>query len=295
MEYHAALLRLRSRRFAKGSARYASLLKFSLILPRQGRDRARGLYNGRDGAPERARTARWAAECEEERVESKMRIAVCDDEQAIADLVGQLLVEAGFVPTVFYAAPDLLACQADDPFDLVILDIMMPGMDGFACCRELRRTSSVPIIFLTAKDEEVDKVVGFELGADDYVVKPFKPRELMARVKARIRRASRPAEAPGVLEAHGITVDEGSFEAALHGEALSLTPKEFAILTCLVRHAGRPLPSKDLFETVWKEEANAQSAGTVMVHVRHLRKKLAAVDSSQEFIETVWGVGYRIG
>ena len=102
-------------------------------------------------------------------MESKMRIAVCDDEQAIADLVGQLLVEAGFVPTVFYAAPDLLACQADDPFDLVILDIMMPGMDGFACCRELRRTSSVPIIFLTAKDEEVDKVVGFELGADDYV------------------------------------------------------------------------------------------------------------------------------
>ena len=118
-------------------------------------------------------------------MESKMRIAVCDDEQAIADLVGQLLVEAGFAPTVFYAAPDLLACQADDPFDLVILDIMMPGMDGFACCRELRRTSSVPIIFLTAKDEEVGKVVGFELGADDYVVKPFKPRELVARVRAR--------------------------------------------------------------------------------------------------------------
>ena len=123
-------------------------------------------------------------------MESKMRIAVCDDEQAIADLVGQLLVEAGFAPTVFYAAPDLLACQADDPFDLVILDIMMPGMDGFACCRELRRTSSVPIIFLTAKDEEVDKVVGFELGADDYVVKPFKPRELVARVRARLRRAT---------------------------------------------------------------------------------------------------------
>ena len=254
-----------------------------------------GLYNGRDGAPERARTARWAAECEEERVESKMRIAVCDDEQAIADLVGQLLVEAGFAPTVFYAAPDLLACQADDPFDLVILDIMMPGMDGFACCRELRRTSSVPIIFLTAKDEEVDKVVGFELGADDYVVKPFKPRELMARIKARIRRASQPACASSVMEARDIAVDEASFTAMLHGEPLTLTPKEFAILACLVRHAGQPLPSKDLFETVWNEEANAQSANTVMVHVRHLRKKLACVDSSQEFIETVWGVGYRIG
>ena len=228
-------------------------------------------------------------------MESKMRIAVCDDEQAIADLVGQLLVEAGFVPTVFYAAPDLLACQADDPFDLVILDIMMPGMDGFACCRELRRTSSVPIIFLTAKDEEVDKVVGFELGADDYVVKPFKPRELMARIKARIRRASQPACASSVMEARDIAVDEASFTAMLHGEPLTLTPKEFAILACLMRDQGRPVASRDLFESVWGEIANAQSNNTVMVHIRHLRKKLAAVDSSQEFVETVWGVGYKLG
>ena len=223
-------------------------------------------------------------------MEEEKRVAVCDDEAAIADLVGQLLVESGFEPHVFYAGADLLAAHGREP-----LDIMMPGIDGFSCCREIRRTSEVPLIFLTAKDEEIDKVVGFELGADDYVVKPFKPRELMARVKARIRRAARPVLVPGMLEARGISVDEGSFEAALHGEPLSLTPKEFAILACLVRHAGRPMPSKDLFESVWKEEANAQSAGTVMVHVRHLRKKLAAIDSSQEFIETVWGVGYRIG
>ena len=228
-------------------------------------------------------------------MEEEKRVVVCDDEAAIADLVGQLLVESGFEPHVFYAGADLLAAHGREPFDLVILDIMMPGIDGFSCCREIRRTSEVPLIFLTAKDEEIDKVVGFELGADDYVVKPFKPRELMARVKARIRRAARPVLVPGMLEARGISVDEGSFEAALHGEPLSLTPKEFAILACLVRHAGRPMPSKDLFESVWKEEANAQSAGTVMVHVRHLRKKLAAIDSSQEFIETVWGVGYRIG
>ena len=225
----------------------------------------------------------------------KKLIAVCDDEAAIADLVAQLLAQGGFEARTFYAGADLVAAAGREAFDLVVLDIMMPGMDGFACCRELRRTSSVPIIFLTAKDEEIDKVVGFELGADDYVVKPFKPRELMARVKARIRRAARPVPVPGMLEARGISVDEGSFEAALHGEQLSLTPKEFAILACLVRHAGQPLPSKDLFETVWNEEANAQSANTVMVHVRHLRKKLACVDSSQEFIETVWGVGYRIG
>lgn len=232
-------------------------------------------------------------------MEAKMRIAVCDDEQAIADLVGQLLVEGGFAPSVFYAAVDLLAAQAENPFDLVILDIMMPGIDGFACCRELRRTSSVPIIFLTAKDEEIDKVVGFELGADDYVVKPFKPRELLARVRARLRRTSsadagRAGERP-VLECCGIAVDEDAYTATLHGEPLGLTPKEFAILACLMRDQGRPVASRDLFETVWGDEANAQSNNTVMVHIRHLRKKLSAVDSSQELVETVWGVGYKLG
>ena len=232
-------------------------------------------------------------------MESKMRIAVCDDEQAIADLVGQLLVEAGFSPAVFYAAPDLLAQQGIDPFDLVILDIMMPGMDGFACCRELRRTSSVPIIFLTAKDEEIDKVVGFELGADDYVVKPFKPRELVARVRARLRRTAS-ADAGNAadrraLECGGIALDEGAYTATLHGEPLCLTPKEFAILACLMHDQSHPVASRDLFETVWGETANAQSNNTVMVHIRHLRKKLAAIDSSQEFVETVWGVGYKLG
>lgn len=232
-------------------------------------------------------------------LDAKMRIAVCDDEQAIADLVGQLLVEAGFAPSVFYAAVDLLAKQAEEPFDLILLDIMMPGMDGFACCRELRRTSAVPIIFLTAKDEEIDKVVGFELGADDYVVKPFKPRELIARVRARLRRSasSEAANAGGraMLECCGIALDEEAYSAALHGEALSLTPKEFAILACLMRDQGHPVASRNLFEAVWGEVPNAQSNNTVMVHIRHLRKKLAAIDSSQEFVETVWGVGYKLG
>ena len=239
--------------------------------------------------------AREKATGKDVRVDGAKRVCVCDDEAAIADLVGQLLREGGFQVQVCYAAADVLASHAARPFDLIVLDVMMPDMDGFSCCRELRRQSDVPIIFLTAKDEEIDKVVGFELGADDYVVKPFKPRELMARVKARIRRAAQPEGGPALLEARGIAVDEGAFSATLHGVPLSLTPKEFAILACLVRHAGQPLASKDLFETVWREKANAQSANTVMVHVRHLRKKLAGVDSSQEFIETVWGVGYRIG
>ncbi|RNL48359.1 response regulator transcription factor [Paraeggerthella hongkongensis] len=231
-------------------------------------------------------------------MESRSRVAVCDDEQAIADLVGQLLSERGFDVSVFYAAVDLLDAFEREAFDLVVLDIMMPGMDGFACCREIRRKSSVPIIFLTAKDEEIDKVVGFELGADDYVVKPFKPRELVARVRARLRRST-PAAAseaiPVVLEACGIVLDEEAHTAALHGEALALTPKEFAVLAVLLRAKGRPVASKTLFEGAWGEAANAQSNNTVMVHIRHVRKKLAAIDSSQEFIETVWGVGYKLG
>lgn len=233
-------------------------------------------------------------------MELKKHVAVCDDDQAIADLVGQLLIEGGFEPHTFYAPADLLAALKSSAFDLVILDIMMPGMDGFSCCREIRRSSSVPIIFLTAKDEEVDKVVGLELGGDDYVVKPFKPRELIARVRARLRRASQTSTAGSsdeatLLEARGIAVDEEAHEVTLLGVPLTLTPKEFAILVCLLRAQGRPVCSKDLFEKAWGEASNSQSNNTVMVHIRHLRKKLAAVDSTQEFVETVWGVGYKLG
>ena len=229
----------------------------------------------------------------------QIAILVVDDEKEIADLVEIYLVSDGYKVFKANNAKEGLEILEKEEIHLVLLDIMMPGMDGFACCRELRRMSSVPIIFLTAKDEEVDKVVGFELGADDYVVKPFKPRELVARVRARLRRATSndvaSEDGPGMLECCGIALDESAYTATLHGEALSLTPKEFAILACLMRDQGRPVASRDLFETVWGEIANAQSNNTVMVHIRHLRKKLAAVDSSQEFVETVWGVGYKLG
>ena len=228
-----------------------------------------------------------------------INILVVDDEKEIADLIEIYLVSDGYKVFKAENAARGLEILEKEEIHLVLLDIMMPGMDGFACCRELRRTSSVPIIFLTAKDEEVDKVVGFELGADDYVVKPFKPRELVARVRARLRRAISNdvarEDGPGMLECCGIALDESAYTATLHGEALSLTPKEFAILACLMRDQGRPVASRDLFESVWGEIANAQSNNTVMVHIRHLRKKLAAVDSSQEFVETVWGVGYKLG
>ena len=226
---------------------------------------------------------------------SQGHIAICDDEQAIADLVSQLLESQGFDTTVFYNGVDLVTACDRQAFDLVVLDIMMPGLDGIECCRRIRRKSRVPIIFLTAKDSEADKVVGFELGADDYVVKPFKPRELVARIRARMRTE----EDPGALreerlERGGLELREREHVALLFGEELSLTPKEFGILSVLLRNAGSPVSSQAIFESAWNEPADESSNNTVMVHIRHLRKKLADIDSSQGFIETVWGVGYRI-
>ena len=222
-------------------------------------------------------------------------ILVVEDDDTIRRLLKISLRTEGYrVSEARTGAAALSLVEANAPA-LVLLDLGLPDCDGMDVLARVREEGSTPVIVVTARNLDDQKVRALDAGADDYVVKPFKPRELMARVKARIRRASQPANAPSVLEARDITVDEASFTAMLHGEPLSLTPKEFAILACLVRHAGQPLPSKDLFETVWNEEANAQSANTVMVHVRHLRKKLACVDSSQEFIETVWGVGYRIG
>lgn len=228
------------------------------------------------------------------------RVLVVDDEAAIADLVVSLLESEGMEGHACYGAREALDAFAAQPFDLIILDIMMPGMDGFEVCSCLRAMSDVPIVFLTARDEEADQVVGFTLGADDYVTKPFKPRELMARVKARLRRATRqarPERASGtsdVLCVGGLEVDLRAHEASLHGESLSLTPKEFGILALLAQRAGSPVSTADIFEAVWNERYDASAANTIMVHIRHLRKKLAAVDSSAMLIETAWGVGYKL-
>ena len=224
-------------------------------------------------------------------------ILVVEDDRNICDLIHMYLVKEGFdVRIAGDGGKAIEEFQKQVP-DLILLDIMLPVMDGWSVCAKIRETSKVPIIMLTAKGEVFDRIQGLEMGADDYVVKPFKPRELVARVRARLRRAISNdvarEDGPGMLECCGIALDESAYTATLHGEALSLTPKEFAILACLMRDQGRPVASRDLFESVWGEIANAQSNNTVMVHIRHLRKKLAAVDSSQEFVETVWGVGYK--
>lgn len=222
------------------------------------------------------------------------RLLVTDDDPAIVGLVRATLESEGFEIVAATTGEEAVRLMQDNSFDLVILDIMMPEMDGLEACRQIRLTSEVPIIFLSAKDEEADKVVGFTLGGDDYVTKPFKPRELVARVKARLRRNTTNRTSEGELAAAGITVDLHAHRASLHDQQLELTPKEFGTLSLLLRNAGRPVSTKELFEEVWREEYRSSDANTIMVHIRRLRKKLATLDSSQTFIETVFRVGYKI-
>lgn len=231
----------------------------------------------------------------------RYRILVVDDEVAIAELVKGIFEAEGMDVIARCRPQEALEVARKDRFDLAIVDVMMPGMDGFELCRQLHTLDqTMPVVFLTAKDDETDIVIGFTLGAEDYVTKPFKPRELVVRVKARLRRqkTESPKEASllpdALLSVRGIEMDAKAHAVSLHDVPLSLTPKEFGILELLLRRAGEPVSAKQLYETAWNEEANATSANTVMVHIRHLRQKLADVDSSEQFIETAWGVGYRI-
>ena len=230
---------------------------------------------------------------------NQTNILVCDDEVEVAELLKHLLEREGFAVTCCHSGDAALKTLEAQTFDLAILDIMMPGTDGFEVCRQVRAGSAganadMPIVFLSAKTEEFDKVLGFTLGADEYVTKPFKPRELVARIKARLRGRVAAPVANDVLSVGGIELDETNHSASLHGCELSLTPKEFDCMAELLRAGGAPVSSKTLFENVWNEEYTASSHNAVMVYIRRLRKKLAEVDSSEELIETVWGVGYRI-
>lgn len=223
-------------------------------------------------------------------------ILVVDDDPQIAGLVADTLSAVGMEPLTCHSGERAWEEFGRHHVDAAVLDIMMPGVDGFELCVRIRAVSRIPVIFLSAKDEESDKVLGLMTGADDYVVKPFMPRELVARIRSCLRRASY-ADAPvgdQLLTCRGLEVNCTTHVASLHGQRLSLTPKEFAVLALLLRAHGSPIATRDLYEAVWEEAYLPTCSNSVMVHIRHLRTKLAAIDSDQVFIETVWGVGYKI-
>ncbi len=226
------------------------------------------------------------------------KILVVDDETAIADLVEVYLKNEGYEVCKFYNASDALACVEETELDLAILDVMLPDMDGFTLCQRIREKHLFPIIMLTARVEDMDKIMGLTLGADDYITKPFNPLELMARVKTQLRRYIRynMGEAPreaAEFEFGGLYIAKATHKCTLYGEDLRLTPREFAILWYLCEHRGTVVSSEALFEAVWGEKF-IDSNNTVMTHIARLREKLHEPSRRPKFIKTVWGVGYTI-
>jgi DNA-binding response OmpR family regulator len=221
------------------------------------------------------------------------KVLVVDDEDHIVELARIYLTREGYEVEGVGDGSQALARFGQVKPDLVVLDIMLPGADGLAICKEIRKTSQVPIIMLTARDEVTDKVVGLEVGADDYLTKPFHPQELVARAKALLRRARIEPDAPKLIRAGKLEVDLERHEVR-HAEAkVQLRPKEFDLLALLARHPGRVFQRSELLDLVWGYDFPGYTR-TVDVHVQQLREKLAAGGVTEPSIQTVWGVGYRL-
>jgi len=222
------------------------------------------------------------------------RVLVVEDDPTVAEVVTRYLEREGFaVESVGDGNEALASADAQLP-DLVVLDIMLPGLDGLEVCRRLRSRAPIPVVMLTARGSEEDRVLGLELGADDYVSKPFSPRELTARVKAVLRRAGSPlgeVDTAGTVEFDGLQIDLGAREARVHGELAALTAREFELLAFLVRRPRQVFRRDELLEHVWGYTYGDTS--TVTVHIRRLREKIEDDPSTPRRITTVWGVGYR--
>jgi two-component system response regulator RegX3 len=221
------------------------------------------------------------------------RVLVVEDEESISDPLSYLLRQEGFEVTVAASGPDGLVEFDRRGADIVLLDLMLPGLSGTEVCRQLRAKSSVPVIMLTARDSEIDKVVGLELGADDYVTKPFSSRELVARVRAVLRRRSEPEDvATGALEAGPVRMDVDRHVVTVNGEQISLPLKEFELLELLLRNAGRVLTRGQLIDRVWGADYVGDTK-TLDVHVKRLRAKLEPDPGHPRHLVTVRGLGYK--
>lgn len=228
----------------------------------------------------------------------KEQILIVDDEKEIADLVTLYLENEGFSVFKYYSSTEALECIHTQSIDLAILDIMMPEIDGLKLCQIIREQYNYPIIMLTAKSTELDKINGLMLGADDYLTKPFLPLELVARVKAQLRRYTRynvgAEQNQDIFIHHGLVLNRKTHECTLNEKPLSLTPTEFEILAILCEKKGSVVSSEELFHQIWKDEYYSKNNNTITVHIRHLREKMQDSFEKPKYIKTVWGCGYII-
>lgn len=225
----------------------------------------------------------------------RITILIADDEAEIADLIALHLEKEGYHTIKVSDGREAIHVIQSYSIDLAILDIMMPKLDGYEVTRQIREKYHMPIIFLSAKTSDMDKITGLVMGADDYMTKPFNPMELVARVNAQLRRSmqlnSSTTVEKLVLEAGGLAIDPEQRVVTLYGEDIVLTPKEFDILYLLASHSRKVFSAENIFEQVWGEEY-FESGNTVMVHIRTLRKKLGEDKTKNKWIKTIWGVGY---
>lgn len=225
--------------------------------------------------------------------ESSTKILVVDDEATITDFVGFALQKEGYAADIVKSGEDAIAMAAQNDYDLFILDIMLPGMDGYELCRRLRTNTDSPVLFLSARDTELDKVVGLEIGGDDYLVKPFGVRELIARVRALLRRGSGAVgNVSSVITVNGITLDEEAHTASGENGEIGLTPREFELLASLMKNAGKVVCREDLLRDAWGWEYLTETK-TVDTHIKRLRDKISAAGYDPTLVETVRGYGYR--
>ena len=226
-----------------------------------------------------------------------MTILVCDDDKEIVDAIEIYLIQEGYQVVKAYDGEQALEMLRTKKIDLMVIDVMMPKLDGIRATFQARKTSSIPIIILSAKTEDADKILGLNVGADDYVTKPFNPLELVARVKSQLRRydmMSTPAPSGGITyRLGGLEMDDDRKQVYMDGELVRMTPLEYNILLLMMKHPGKVFSSRQIYESIWNENGYA-AENTVAVHIRHIREKIEINPKEPRYLKVVWGVGYKL-
>ena len=227
-----------------------------------------------------------------------MTILVCDDDKEIVEAIEIYLMQEGYNVEKAYDGQEALKIVKDKKIDLMIIDVMMPKLDGIRATLQIRKESKIPIIILSAKTEDADKILGLNVGADDYVTKPFNPLELVARVKSQLRRyttlSSYGDEEGNVYEAGGLLINDDLKKVIVDGEEVKLTPIEYNILLLLLKNKGKVYSINQIYENIWNEEAIGAD-NTVAVHIRHIREKIEINPKEPRYLKVVWGTGYKVG